>query len=524
MPTLTFQKNALTALIENSLSDEELREAITMLGTDIDSFGEEISVEIFPNRPDLLSVPGLARALNTFLGWKPMKTYTAHKGSGEVHVKNAVAKVRPHTRCCIVRGLSLSEDLLEHIIDLQEKLHITFGRNRKKVAIGIYPLQDITLPITYTAKKPKDIVFTPLEMNKKLSADKLLAEHPTGKTYAHLLEGAEVYPVFLDAESTVLSVPPIINSKEAGEVTVETTDVFVECSGSDGRVLMQALNIIVCALADLGGEIEEMTVLYESGEMALCPDLRPQQLPLDRAYVAQRAGIPEDAIDTSLEKAGLVVDTDVVHIPPFRTDFWHPVDLVEEAAIGYGYTNITPTVPDTHTIGGLLPETTQETNIRAILSGLGMQEVMNWHLTSRGVPLANPLTEHYTALRSNLLDGVLDVLKKNTSKHYPQHLYELGVVFSEDDAAETAVAEKRALCAVLCGESASYTSARQALQAVASTHGWDITFAPATDERFIEGRCARVTGDVEGVIGEIHPQQLVSRGVVFPTSAFDVRL
>ncbi len=524
MPTLTFPKQSLTRLLKKELSDQELRDAITMLGTDIDSFDEEVSVEIFPNRPDLLSVPGLARAVNMFLGFEKPKKYTARKGTGEVHVKNAVADVRAHTRCCIVRGVSLDEEKIEQIIELQEKLHITFGRNRKKVAIGIYPLEDITLPITYTAKKPSEIVFTPLEARKEMNGEELLVEHPTGKKFAHLLQGHKLYPVFLDANDTILSVPPIINSKAAGEVTKNTTDVFVECSGSDARVLTQALNMIVCALADMGGTIEEMTVLYENGEMALCPDLREQEMTLDIDYVASRAGIPPEGVVKGLENMGLHIKGNTIYIPAYRTDFLHPVDLVEDAAIGYGYANITPTIPNVHTIGGLLFETTQETNIRAILSGLGMQEVMNWHLTAEGVELANPLTEQYTALRSNLLDGALDVLKKNTSQIYPQNIYEIGVVFSENKTTQTRVAEDRALCAVQCSERASYTTIRQALEAVGNALGWELTFAEHSDERFITGRCAKVSGDVEGVIGEIHPEQLISRGVMFPTSAFDVRL
>ena len=153
-----------------------------------------------------------------------------------------------------------------------------------------------------------------------------------------------------------------------------------------------------------------------------------------------------------------------------------------------------------------------------------MQEVMNWHLTAEGVELANPLTEQYTALRSNLLDGALDVLKKNTSQIYPQNIYEIGVVFREEKTQETRVAEDRALCTVQCSERASYTTIRQALEAVGNALGWQLTFEEYSDERFIKGRCAKVSGDVEGVIGEIHPEQLISRGVMFPTSAFDVRL
>ena len=71
MPTVTLNKHVVKELLGREVSDEELRERIPMLGTDLDSVDEEnIHVEIFPNRPDLLSEQGFARALSSFLGIK----------------------------------------------------------------------------------------------------------------------------------------------------------------------------------------------------------------------------------------------------------------------------------------------------------------------------------------------------------------------------------------------------------------------------------------------------------------------
>ncbi len=220
MPTLTTTVAQLREYLTSKLSDEQLQDIITSLGTDIEEFGEQLKVEIFPDRPDLLSVPGLARAINTYVKKPFAHNYSVAPATTTVRITKDVASVRPHTRCLIARKVQLTEDRLEQLIDLQEKLHITYGRDRKKVAIGVYPLKDITLPITYTALKPQDIVFTALEMHEELPITQITEQHPTAKKYAHLLEGATRYPVFIDAKNTILSVPPLINSKDAVRYTL----------------------------------------------------------------------------------------------------------------------------------------------------------------------------------------------------------------------------------------------------------------------------------------------------------------
>lgn len=522
MPTITFEKRALEEYLNAQLSDGELREKITMLGTDIDAFGEEISVEIFPNRPDLLSVPGLARAINDFTNNPAGTKYAATKGEHAVTVDTSVSDVRPHTRCLIARGLELDEQRIEQIIQLQEKLHVTFGRRRKKAAIGIYPLEHITLPIRYEADEPKNIVFTPLEADEEMNAQQLLEQHPTGKKYAHLLEEETRYPVFRDADDNVLSVPPIINSKTVGEITADTTDAFVEVSGHEPRPLEQALNMIACALIDMGASIEAMTVDYGDNKTT-CPKLKPQQRTIDTGYVLARSGIPQEALADSLAKMGLVLEGDTVTIPAYRTDFLHDADVIEDALIGYGYDNLQSRIPQTYTVGGLDEDYLREEKIREVLSGLGMQEVMTWALREEGVALTNPLTENYTSLRADLLSNALDVLKKNLSNSYPQRIYEVGPVFKKDAQAETGVSETPSVCGVLCSEEADYTAARQALEALAHALGWDLEFSEHADERFIDGRCAQISGDVSGVIGEVHPRELAGRGVKTPASAFEVQ-
>src|SRR3989344_3247472 len=212
--------------------DEKMQDRIAMFGTPLESFNdEEIELEIFPNRPDLLSYHGFKRSFLAFLGKKTgLKKYKLHKPEKNysVTIDKSVADVRPYTACAIVKELKFNNEKIKEIIDVQEKLHMTIGRKRKKLAIGIYPLEKIKLPITYEAIEPDKIKFIPLETEREMSGLQILQRHPTGRDYAHLLAGKAKFPIFVDAKENILSMPPIINSQLTGKVIEETKDVFVE--------------------------------------------------------------------------------------------------------------------------------------------------------------------------------------------------------------------------------------------------------------------------------------------------------
>ena len=239
--------------------NKEIEEKISLFGTHLESLtDEEIELEILPNRPDLFSFQGFIKAFKAFLGKDTgLRKYKIHQGEKNYKVKvdKSVKTIRPYTACAIVKNLSFNDEKIKEIIYLQEKLHSTLGRNRKKLAIGIYPLEKISLPIKYEARKPQDIKFIPLEMNKELTGIQILQQHPTGRDYAKLLEEYEKFPVFIDSNNKILSMPPIINSHETGKITNETKEVFIECSGFDFILLKKVLNIIVTTLSDQGGKI-----------------------------------------------------------------------------------------------------------------------------------------------------------------------------------------------------------------------------------------------------------------------------
>src|SRR3989344_2566380 len=146
--------------------DEKMQDKISLMGTPIYSLNEdEVEIEIYPNRPDLLSYQGFKRAFLAFLGKeKGLKEYktSSPKKDYQVIIDPSVKEIRPFTACAIVTELKLDDEKIKEIIDIQEKLHLTIGRKRKKVALGIYPLDKIKLPIAFKALDPEKIKFVPL--------------------------------------------------------------------------------------------------------------------------------------------------------------------------------------------------------------------------------------------------------------------------------------------------------------------------------------------------------------------------
>ena len=86
--------------------------------------------------------------------------------------------------------------------------------------------------------------------------------HPKGLEYGHILAGHDACPLLRDAKQQVLSFPPIINSREIGEVRPGDDELFVEVTGTDLPMVVLTLNIFAANLADRGATIEPIEVVY----------------------------------------------------------------------------------------------------------------------------------------------------------------------------------------------------------------------------------------------------------------------
>lgn len=277
MVTLDTSFNELKKHLGKEISEEELDGVLFDMGMELEDVqGDEIKIGITPDRVDMLSLHGAARALNAYLGAHPgMPKFHVEHSSLKIFIDKSVEEVRPYTIAAVVEGLHFTDEKIKEMIWVQEKLHQTFARGRKKAAIGIYPLEKIVPPIDYLADAPENIRFKPLGAEGEMNGNQILEEHPTGKEYAHLLEGFEKYPFFRDSEGNILSMPPIINSELTGRVTEETKEVFIECSGSDFNSLKILLNIIVSMFQDMGGKIKSVELNYGEKKI-ITPDFAPE--------------------------------------------------------------------------------------------------------------------------------------------------------------------------------------------------------------------------------------------------------
>jgi len=255
MPTTEFGLGELNSLLGRTYPPEELRDTISMLGVDVECLDrEKIVMEVFPNRPDMLGIEGFARALKGVLGVETgLVPYSVLDSGMRVLVDPSVKAVRPYIAAGIVRGISFTEERLVSLMNIQEKLHITHGRNRKKVAIGVHDMSKVTAPFYYTTAGPSEISFVPLDMQEKLSLGEILETHPKGRMYASALAGMDRYPIILDRDRNVLSFPPIING-ELTRLSKKTKEVFIDVTGTDRNAVSQALSIIVASILDRGGK------------------------------------------------------------------------------------------------------------------------------------------------------------------------------------------------------------------------------------------------------------------------------
>ncbi|MBW3012187.1 phenylalanine--tRNA ligase subunit beta [Candidatus Woesearchaeota archaeon] len=541
MPTVTLNKHVFEKLVGRKLALEALKDRISMLGTDLEKIeGNEIVVEVFPNRPDMLSEQGFARAFSSFIGAKKgLRKYKVKDSKEKVFVDRAVKEVRPYTVCAIVRNLKFDDEKIREIIQIQEKLHITYCRNRKRGAIGIYPMEAIKFPIRYTARKPNDIRFQPLEYNKEITGLQILSQHPAGREYAHLLEGQKKFPIFIDSNSEVLSMPPIINSHKTGKVSPATTEVFIECSGFDMRTLEICLNIIVTALADMGGEIYSVHVEYPN-KQKFNLNLEPSKWDIDIEYVNKRLGLElnEKDLKALLEKMGYGYEKGKVLVPAYRADIMHQIDFVEDIAIAYGYENFKPDIPNVATIGSEDKFESFKRKVADIFAGLGMLECETYHITNVDnlnrkmnteidyVPLQNALTVDYSVLRSWVLPSLMQVLSENKLYEYPQNIFTIGRAFGKSNKTETGIDEFSRLAVALCDKGTDFTKIKQVLDYLMRCLGLQYDVHEAEHDSFISGRVARVrvNGKKVAYIGEVHPKVLEKWQLDVPVAAFELNL
>ena len=547
MPVITFKYQDLKDL-GIDMEKDELIDTLPMMSSDIEDFDdEEIKVEFFPNRPDNLSVEGVARSFKGFIGQEiGFPDYKVEESGEYVTVDKDVAAIRPFIGFAKIDNVDFTGDKLKYCMDFQENLHWVIGRDRKKVAIGIHNADVVEGPFKYIAT-PKDAnAFVPLEKDTEMTPNEILTEHDKGKDYAHLIEDFDKYPLILDKDDNVLSMPPIING-ELTKLKEETHNIIVDVTGTDERAVNQALNIICSSFAEVGGQIKSMEVRYEDKTIKT-PDLTPQEMNVHVDTANELIGgtdlTAQDIHDLLLKArfdAEIIDDNEVkAIIPAYRVDILHEVDVVENIAVQYHINDVVAELPDINTVAYENNWFKAESTIREVMIGLGFQEVMSLMLTSEEahyknmnqeekphVQVARPITIDRTMIRTSLINSLMEFLEDNKHEDLPQKIFEIGDVLYLDETTENKTVASKKLAGVICHSSANFTEIKSVVTSVLSNLGYSMEISDSENKTFIPGRVADVTGaaekgSVKGFFGEVSPEVITNFTLEYPVIAFEI--
>jgi phenylalanyl-tRNA synthetase beta chain len=550
MPVIEISLEDLGKMVGDKLPTriDELEPYIHNIKGEIETCeGDNLSIKLGDsNRPELWGAEGIARELKGMLGTeRGLKDYKATPTDLKVFVNSKLENIRPFIACAVVKGVELNDVIIKQLMQLQDKIDTSYGRNRKKTSIGMYNFDLIKFPLKYALTKPHENAFVPLNFTEKIAPHEILRLHPKGQEYGNILKGLEEYPIFIDSEGKVLSMPPVINSADLGKVDENTKNILVEVTGTDYGAVNHVLTIITTALAERKGKIFSVTIDYTYRKPDVTPNLETNTMNISTEQVSKVLGIKTDAdeIVKLLQRMRYSATADKnlisVKIPCYRKDIMHYVDIIEDIAISYGYDNFVFEPVPIPTAGKLCDVEKLSNKIREVCTGLGAQEVLNFTLTNKEnlfskmgvneeniIEIENPVSLTYSSLRNKLIPSLLEFLSQNTTKEFPQVIFEVGDVVIFDSKQPEGSKTERRLAFAITHSTANFTEAKQNLDAIFRTLGKTIELQDAENDSFIAGRCAKIVVNNEniGIIGEIHPSVLEKWGFEMPVIVFEIKL
>ncbi|MEM0360480.1 MAG: phenylalanine--tRNA ligase subunit beta [Candidatus Diapherotrites archaeon] len=546
MPTIEISKKDLESLTGKKIPEQELQEkAILFAKSEIENIeGDKLKIDVKDsNRPDLWSVEGIARELRGYYGIeKGLPKFLVKKSGITAKIDPGLKNIRPCGAYAIAKNVKVSDEFIQQLIQMQEKICETFGRKRKEVAIGIFDADKVSGNVKYYAAKPVE-KFVPLGYRTPLTLEEILQEHPKGKEYAKLLEGQQKFPLLVDSKGDVLSMPPIINSEHSGKVTLETKNLFIDVTGFKQETIETALEIVCAALADRGAKIESITVDYGTKKIET-PRFETKKISVPIALFEKLFGgkttekelvkLAEKKRMNAIKKGASLL----VSYPSYRADILHPVDIIEDLLIAYGYDKIEPLKVEVPVQGTELPETKTIETVRECCIGMQLQEVLTFTLTSREkqeskmllqkqefIELENPVSTEFAMLRKSIIPELLAFLSKNKHCDFPQKIFEIGKTFALDEKSETRTRETNTLCIALSGKNENYTSIKAHLEALCKAMNWKHELQEKTHPSFNSGRCALVkANNKNGVIGEISEKVLKEFELEMPVAVLEIEI
>ena len=541
MPVVQLDKRYLYSLLGSGFDEKSLKDHVAKLGFEIEEADEgSLSLEVTANRPDLLCALGLARALKNFMHKTKKFNYAIEdvEPALEIYVDPSVKRIRPYVAGVVAKGIKLADDSLADVITFTEKFCDTYGRSRRKVAIGMHDLDAIKPPVEYRCEK--DVEYVPLGGTKKARLSEVLAASPKGIQYSGIIAkgGKKFFPVIEDSQG-VASFVPILNSQRT-RVTPSTTSIFVDITGTSEYAVNKAAEILGAMFMDLGAKVGRVAIKY-GRRTVQTPEMKTSYMSVPLARAEREIGVPigfDNVISLANKmgyEAALVGKMVRFSIPQYRVDVIDRQDLIEDIAIGYGYEYINPIAAPYTQSGGLEQQTLINRKATGIMVGMGFSEFTNSYLTNEEtnfdkagvkreesiVVLQNPKTAEISMMRTWLLPSLLRNLGASSHDSMPQDVFELDMVFCVQGSKPV---ESYHLGAASVGPKANFNDMKAVVEGLLLSMGTQYAVAEFRHDSFIEGRCAQIkmAGKHAGFFGELHPKVLRNFGIEEPAVAMEI--
>ena len=589
MPTIIVNRDALFKAIGQSFTDEEFENLCFEFGIELDDVTSEqeimkneqkkedknlstetlYKIEVAANRYDLLCLEGLALALRVYLSKQKMPEIKPlnilPEEERQLIVYDSVNDVRPIGLCAILRDINFTDEMLKSFMDLQDKLHNNICRGRKLVSMGTHDLDTVKGPFSYRALSPEKIHFVPLNREEEVNGDglmSLLKDDPKLGKYLYLLEGKEKYPVMMDSNGVIMSLPPIINSQHT-KMTLNTHNVLLDITGIDLTKCEIVLNTLIAMFSVYCNNpftVEEVKVINQkTGEGKIYPDLTPRKFKVDINYLKTITGIYDilpEKITKLLEKMELsakILNPNEIEVlaPITRSDILHPCDIAEDLAISYGYNNIKKELTTTKTHGVQQPYNKLADLFRDEMAMGGYVEFLTMALLSHKDMFTNLLSEkrddktvqilyskskEFEYIRSSLIPGILKSIEGNKANQLPFKIFEISDVVEINQETEVGAVNRRKLCFAYTNTVSAMEIVQGMVDLLMKKIGLGFNsknvekkyyIKKSENKIFFEDRQAEIyiLNDIKvGIYGIVHPKVIKNFGIKNPVTLCEIDL
>ncbi len=521
-----------------------------------------IDFEVVPNRPDLMSVYGVAREAAAATGDDLAPPDTAVTEVEEQADDVATVQVHDATRCPrylarVIRGVTVGPSQLKaqvrltaagmrpvsNVVDATNYVMLELGQPMHPFDLKLLAGPGIEVRTAADGER-----FTTIDgVERTLTPEDLvIADLERGVAVAGVMGGAdtEVSAQTTDVllESAYFQPVSVLRTARRLGLRTEASIRFERGADPEG-VEPAAARAAALISAWAGGQ-----VLSGAADVGTVPERSTVSVRPDRASKLIGIGLTSSEVREALGRLRLPASEDedrvVVEVPGYRVDLELEVDLIEEVARITGYDRVPSTLPGVRQAGGLSREQLLRRRIADLLSGVGLVETRSLSLTPasdaevlpgvRTIRVANPVSEEDASLRASLLPGLLRIAKRNVSMGRTSlRLFEPGRTFQAGDPDPL---EEECVAVLLTGPASEgwpveprnqdALDAKGVLEHLLAGLGIDWQAGEAPGRPWHPGRSfdVLVDGHSAGHAGELHPAVGESFDLPSPVSGLELRI